>query len=59
MITSEQCKSYAAECRRLAQSAPSPEQRNILFDLAREWDRVANQTERLERQKTTEERKEE
>jgi hypothetical protein len=59
MITSEQCKSHAAECRRLAQSAPSPEQRNILFDLAREWDRIPNQTERLERQKTTDDRNEE
>jgi hypothetical protein len=41
MISLEECKSHSAECLRLAESAPSREQKTILLDLAREWDLLA------------------
>jgi len=42
-MTSEQCKAHAAQCRLLARTAASSEQKTILLELAREWERVAEQ----------------
>ena len=42
-MTSEQCKAHGAQCRLMAQTAASSEQKTILLDLAREWERMAEQ----------------
>jgi hypothetical protein len=47
MISSEECRAYAEECRLLAQSA-SPEHKKILLDLAQHWDRACEEISRLE-----------
>ena len=51
MMTSEQCRAYATECRGLVLTAASPQQKAILFDLALHWDMAAMDMEELERQK--------
>ena len=50
IIRSEECKAHAAECLALAQTAASGEQKKILFELAGEWEAMAQQAERLEQQ---------
>jgi hypothetical protein len=50
-LTSEQCRAYAAECRALVLTAPSPQQVKILLDLAAHWEMAATQIERLEPEK--------
>ena len=37
------CKAYALECRRMAAYAPSSRQREVLLDLAQEWERLSAQ----------------
>jgi hypothetical protein len=54
MITSEQCKAYAAECRQLADTVTSPEHTKILLELAGSWDDVCKQLGRLEGHKPVE-----
>jgi hypothetical protein len=51
MMTSEQCRAYAAECRELAQTAASAQKKSILLDLARHWDMAQREMQELERQK--------
>jgi len=52
MMSSEQCRGYAAEYRELAQSGVSPAKKKILLELARHWEMAADQVRELERRKT-------
>jgi hypothetical protein len=47
-LTSEECKSHATQSLLLARTAASREQRTILLELAREWERAAEQMEQVE-----------
>ena len=51
MLTAAQCRENAAECANLARDAHARKQRDILFDMARTWETMAKQAERLDRQK--------
>ena len=42
-VSPELCKAYALQCRRMAMHAPSPRQREVLLELAQEWERMAAQ----------------
>jgi hypothetical protein len=42
-VSPELCKAYALECRGMAGCAPSPRQREVLLELAQEWERMAAQ----------------
>ena len=48
MMTSEECKAHAAQCRQLAETSASREQRALLSNLAHEWEMAARHMERLE-----------
>ena len=48
MIPSAECTKNAADCRSLARTAATKEQRDILFDLARTWETMAKHAARLE-----------
>jgi hypothetical protein len=45
MISAEECREHAGECRQMAERAPSLRVRNILIDMARAWERLALETE--------------
>src|SRR3954467_14677234 len=45
MVTAENCRDRAAECRMMADHAPSPRIRDILLDIARTWTRLALEAE--------------
>ena len=47
-LTSEEGKSHATQSLLLARTAASREQRTILLELAREWERAAEQMEQVE-----------
>ena len=47
-MTSEQYKMHARQCLLLARTAASGEQKAILLDLVREWERAADQMEQVE-----------
>jgi hypothetical protein len=47
MMTSEQCRAYAAECRAFVLTAASPQKKAILLDFARHWDIAAKDIEEL------------
>src|SRR3954451_17654107 len=49
MLTAEKCRDRAAECRVLAEHAPSPRVRDILIDVARTWTRLALEAEQWSR----------
>ena len=51
MMTSEQCRAYAAECRQQIRTAVSPQKKRVLLDLTHHWDMAANDMEELQRQK--------
>jgi len=51
MLTAAQCRSNTAECASLARDALTRKQRDILFDIARTWETMAKQADRLDRQK--------
>jgi hypothetical protein len=53
MLTSQECRAHAAECRLLLFTAPSPQQIKILLDLAAHWDMTGNDIEVLEWKKAT------
>jgi hypothetical protein len=53
MLTSQECRAHAAECRSLLFTAPSPQQAKILFDLAAHWDMTGNDIEVLEWKKAS------
>lgn len=48
MSTSAECRQNAAECVRLARLSRSVEQRNIVFEMARTWQELAENAARLE-----------
>ncbi len=47
MIDVESYRQYAAECVRQAQSEPTPEDRNMVLNIALAWLRLAQQTEAI------------
>ena len=51
MVNAEECRRNAAECRELARTAPTSKQRNIVFDMARTWETMAQHADRLGQQK--------
>jgi hypothetical protein len=57
MMTSEQCKAHAAECRQLAETAASRQQKALLSNLAYEWEMTARHMERMEAQQNGEAKK--
>ena len=44
-VTPAECKRRAAECRKMAENAPSPHVRDTLADIERMWNRLAVETE--------------
>ncbi len=49
MKTASEYRKHAQECRVLAQQVPAGEQRNQLLEMARTWDRLAEDREKLVR----------
>jgi hypothetical protein len=47
MMNVESYREYAADCVRKAQNEPTPEDRNIVLNVALAWLRLARQTEAL------------
>jgi hypothetical protein len=47
MMNVESYRQYAADCVRQAQKEPTPEDRNIVLNLALAWLRLARQTEAM------------
>ena len=47
MMNVESYRQYAADCVRQAQQEPTPEDRNIVLNLALAWLRLARQTEAM------------
>jgi hypothetical protein len=47
MMNVDSYRQYAADCLRQAQSEPTPEDRNIVLNIALAWLRLAQQTEAL------------
>jgi hypothetical protein len=48
MMNVDSYRQYAADCVRQAQSEPTPEDRNIVLNIALAWLRLAQQTEALQ-----------
>lgn len=48
MMNVDSYRQYAADCLRQAQSEPTPEDRNIVLNIALAWLRLAQQTEALQ-----------
>lgn len=48
MMNVESYREYAADCVRQAQSEPTPEDRNIVLNMALAWLRLARLTETLQ-----------
>jgi hypothetical protein len=46
MLQADQCRLQAAECRQLALAARNAAEKTLLTNLARSWNRIANQTDR-------------
>ena len=42
-VTPELCNAHAAECRSMARATHSPRQKEVLLELAEEWERMAAQ----------------
>ena len=47
MKTAAEYRKHAEECRTLAQQVPEGEQRNQLLEMARTWDNLARDREKL------------
>jgi hypothetical protein len=47
MMNVESYRQYAADCVRQAQNEPTPEDRNIVLNVALAWLRLARQTEAM------------
>ena len=47
MMNVESYRQYAAECVRQAQGEPTPEDRNMVLNIALAWLRLAQQTEAI------------
>ena len=41
-LTADECRAKAQECRRLAASMPSPDQKRMLLDMAEAWERMTD-----------------
>ena len=54
MMNVESYRQYAADCVRQAQNEPTPEERNIVLNLALAWLRLARQTEAMQDEADTE-----
>jgi hypothetical protein len=54
MMNVESYRQYAADCVRQAQKEPTPEDRNIVLNLALAWLRLARQTEAMKDEADTE-----
>jgi hypothetical protein len=54
MMNVESYRQYAADCVRQAQQEPTPEERNIVLNLALAWLRLARQTEAMKDEADTE-----
>jgi hypothetical protein len=54
MMNVESYRQYAADCVRQAQQEPTPEDRNIVLNLALAWLRLARQTEAMKDEADTE-----
>ena len=54
MIESAVCVENARECRALARTALTSQQREILFDMARVWETMAKHAAHLEREAESE-----
>ena len=48
MMNVDSYRQYAADCVRQAQSEPTPEDRNMVLNIALAWLRLAQQTEALQ-----------
>jgi hypothetical protein len=57
MLSAAECRRHVVECARLARAAKSKKQQDIIFSMARSWETLAAQAERLERQKAADARK--
>jgi hypothetical protein len=54
MMNVQSYRQYAADCVRQAQQEPTPEDRNIVLNLALAWLRLARQTEAMKDEADTE-----
>ena len=54
MLNVESYRQYAADCVRQAQNEPTPEDRNIVLNVALAWLRLARQTEAMKDEADTE-----
>ena len=57
IITAAECRERVIECARLARGAKTKKQRDIIFSMARSWETLAEQADRLERQKALDAKK--
>ena len=57
IISATECREHVIECARLARAAKTKKQRDIIFSMARSWETLAEQADRLERQKALDARK--
>jgi hypothetical protein len=57
MISVAECRLRISQCAQLARAAKTKKQRDIIFSMARSWETLAQQADRLERQKAIDARK--
>jgi hypothetical protein len=57
MISAEECRLRMMQCAQTARAAKTKKQRDIIFSMARSWETLAEQADRLERQKAIDARK--
>jgi hypothetical protein len=57
MINASECRLRMSQCAQSARSAKTKKQRDIIFSMARSWETLAQQADRLERQKAIDGRK--
>jgi hypothetical protein len=57
MISAAECRLCAMQCAQSARAAKTKKQRDIIFSMARSWETLAEQADRLERQKAIDARK--
>jgi hypothetical protein len=57
MISVAECRQRIVQCVQAARAAQTKKQRDIIFSMARSWQTLAQQADRLERQKAIDARK--
>jgi hypothetical protein len=57
MISVAECRLRMSQCVQSARVAKTKKQRDIIFSMARSWETLAQQADRLERQKAIDARK--